>query len=148
MARFLYSGRTEQHKAALRREADALVLKESRHWRGAMYLLGYAVECRLKAQLMEKYRADTLEELADMLNRRIRRELDLFNHNLELLFDLLDVRDKLIGRDGDQKNLRAFHRCSRWRVDWRYRPDEGNELECRLFFDAVKQFLSFVQQNG
>ena len=89
-----------------------------------------------------------LEELADMLNKKLKKKLDLFDHSLERLLDLLDVRSKLIGKDGDQKNLRAFHYCSRWRVDWRYRPDEGNEEECRLFFDAAEQFLNFVQQNG
>lgn len=61
MSRYLYSGRTEQTKAAIKRLIDARKLQEQRRWRGAMYLAGYSVECKRKARLMEMYDLDTLE---------------------------------------------------------------------------------------
>jgi len=59
MSKFLYQGITQQRKAALKRLRDAeflLAVEETVTWRrskgpharGAMYLAGYAVECKLK----------------------------------------------------------------------------------------------------
>jgi len=53
MNKYLYSGRTAQAKAAIKRLKDAKKLTDTKRWRGAMYLAGYSVECKLKARLME-----------------------------------------------------------------------------------------------
>jgi hypothetical protein len=148
MTHYVYGSVNEQHNASIRRQADARTLLEQRHWRGAMYLLGYAVECRLKACLMEKYGANTLGQLEDVLRKRFSKDLNLKDHSIERLLDLLEIRDKLMGRGGDTKNLRAFQRCNEWTVNWRYRPDLGNKDECQGFFEAVQRFLSFIQGNS
>ncbi len=41
--------RAELQRLALERMSDAKVLLTARHWSGAYYLAGYAVECALKA---------------------------------------------------------------------------------------------------
>jgi len=60
MARYRHSGRSDQAKASQKRLADAHRLQHEARWRGAMYLGGYSVECKLKARLMERYDLDTL----------------------------------------------------------------------------------------
>ena len=40
--------RINLRKAALQRKNDAHALLEKQRWRGAMYLGGYAIECKLK----------------------------------------------------------------------------------------------------
>ena len=58
MTRRKHSGRTDLRKAALKRKADAWALltakgpANGRHARGAGYLGGYAIECKLKAIAM------------------------------------------------------------------------------------------------
>lgn len=148
MTRYLYSGISEQRRASDRRQADAYALYEKERWRGAMYMMGYAVECRLKSLLMEKFQATTLDQLEEALRRRLKRDVDVRDHSIERLFDLLEIRDKLLAKDRNTENLRAFNRCNRWNVSWRYRPDEGNEEDCRVFFDAVKRFLRFIMHNA
>jgi hypothetical protein len=148
MARYLYGGRTEQAKAAIRRESDAKVLREEQHWRGAMYLLGYVVECKLKCCLMDKYRAFSLEQLERKVAERFGdgiRSIEVKTHKIVALFDLLGK--DLLGRM-DPETRRAYHRCSRWRTDWRYDPDQGNETECASFFEDAKRFLTFISRNS
>lgn len=65
MSRYEHAGRSEQAKAGVKRYIDAQRLQEQRRWRGAMYLAGYSVECKLKVYLMEKYALDTLAQLED-----------------------------------------------------------------------------------
>ena len=66
MVRRDFQGRTDLHKAGLKRlgDAKALLRKGRARGRGAMYLAGYAVECKLKAIAMEIYDCWTLEQLA------------------------------------------------------------------------------------
>jgi hypothetical protein len=40
--RIIFDNKKVQHKASIRRHADAKILRANRHWRGAMYLYGYA----------------------------------------------------------------------------------------------------------
>jgi len=74
MARSEFHGMSEQRKAAIKRLRDARFLLDQQtgqnwrdqsglHSRGAMYLAGYAIECKLKAIAMETFRCRTLEEL-------------------------------------------------------------------------------------
>lgn len=144
MARFLHAGITDQIKAALRRKADAEVLRFQQHWRGAMYLLGYAIECRIKAKLLEMYGAHTLSDLERTLSRRRAQEVNLRTHSIEYLFEFTNARIRLIGPDGNDEYLRAFQRCNTWTVTWRYHPQEASEADCQRFFEAAGKFLRFL----
>lgn len=147
MSRYKYSGRTELSKALLRRKADAQCLCNHKHWYGAMYLMGYTVECKLKVRLMEKYDVDNLKQLEDKLQIKLKKSVDAGTHSIEYLFFFIGARNRLIGPQGDQTYLQAFHLCQRWRTEWRYRPEEGKENECIQFFEAVEQLLRFIERN-
>src|SRR5436309_1519664 len=109
MARYEHGGITEQAKAAIKRRADARVLATQAHWRGAMYLAGYAVECRLKARLMEMYRARTLAGLEVLLVARSREQVDLATHSIEYLFGFTGTTARLVDHGGPAV-LHAYRR--------------------------------------
>jgi hypothetical protein len=81
-----FAGISEQSKAGQHRRADADALFEKRRWRGAMYLAGYAIECLIKAKLMERFKQSNLEDLETEFKRRhvIPDRSSLFDHRIEL----------------------------------------------------------------
>ena len=82
---YLHAGLTEMRKAAIHRREDAKTLRDGRRWRGAMYMMGYSVECSIKARLMERFTSPNLEELEAELSRRLRTRVDLRTHSLSVL---------------------------------------------------------------
>lgn len=84
----LHNGLSSQRKASVKRLLDAkkLLAAGKEHARGAMYLAGYSVECKIKAIAMERYNCVSLDEL-----RRARKldENDVYTHGLEALFGKL-----------------------------------------------------------
>ena len=147
MSKYQHTGRTDQTKAALKRHIDAQRLQAQRRWRGAMYMAGYSVECKLKARLMEKYDLDTLEELEDEIVRRLGRPVNVFTHSIEVLFGLTGACERLLQSPTHPNALRAYQKCNKWKPAWRYKPDDGTEDECNDFMDAVKEFGSYVANN-
>ncbi len=151
MSRYQHAGRTEQAKAALQRQADANALRKKGRWRGAMYLLGYVVECKLKARLMEMYDVSTLSALEEELTRRFKGQLsqdvDFKTHSIEYLFRFTNARDRLIASNGDESCLRAYRQCCAWSTSWRYDPRIGDENKCSLFFDSVGAFCRFITHS-
>ena len=147
MARYEHSGRADQTKAAVKRLLDARRLQAQRRWRGAMYLAGYSVECRLKARLMERYHLDTLEELEEEIAGRLGRQVNVFTHSIEALFALTGARDRLLGDSRHPTALRAFQHCNRWKPAWRYDPTDGSADECGDFLEAVEEFGHYVTNN-
>ncbi len=77
-----FSGRTSQAKASVKRLKVAKRLQERSGWRGAMYLAGYHIECKLKARLMEIFEAWNLVELEEELSRRAGKPVIAFTHNI------------------------------------------------------------------
>lgn len=147
MSKYQHTGRTEQTTAALKRYTDALRLQAQRRWRGAMYVAGYSVECKLKARLMEQYNLNTLEELEGEIARRLRRPVNVFTHNIEVLFGLTGARDRLLQSTTHPNALRAYQECNKWKPAWRYKPDDGTEDECNDFMEAVKEFRTYIASN-
>ncbi|MHC4235553.1 MAG: hypothetical protein ACYSUQ_10600 [Planctomycetota bacterium] len=106
-----------------------------------MYLLGYAVECSLKARLMERLGAHHLPDLEKELSARLRKQIDLRTHSLDVLLEYTNCEHRL----GDVRE--DFNICRRWRVEWRYSPSLGTAPECEEFFEASEAFLRFVAHN-
>lgn len=142
-AKYEYGGRTEQAKAAFKRRDDARALAEKERWRGAMYLGGYAVECRLKAKLMEMFNARTLDDLGKILSRKTRGKVNVATHSIEYLFGFTGARDRLLSH-GNERVLKAYRCCNTWTTSWRYRPDDGKSEECEQFLNAVEVFYGFI----
>ena len=138
---YRYSGVTQQRKASIHRREDARALRASKRWRGSMYLLGYAVECSLKARLMERFRTRHLQDLEKVLADRMKKRVDLLTHSLD---DLLEYTQS--GHRLGQVRV-DFNICRRWRVEWRYMPGQGTQQECEDFFEACDAVLCFVENN-
>lgn len=143
MARKQYAGITEQRKASLHRLADAEALFQKERWRGAMYLAGYAVECRLKYQLMRKWKCFTLEELEATLARK-GVGLNPFTHNLDSLLKSLGCRERL---RLDQPKWTAFTKVNRWRPAWRYSAHLASRDAASIFLSAVRDVIRWVENN-
>ncbi|MBL8614457.1 MAG: hypothetical protein JNM72_02500 [Deltaproteobacteria bacterium] len=147
MPKYHHSGRTEQTKAAMKRRSTARRLQAQRRWRGAMYLAGYSVECKLKARLMEVYGLHTLEQLELEVERRLGRPVSLFTHSIEVLFGLTGARERLLRDPKRLAALRSYQTCNAWRPAWRYSADDGTEDACTTFMGAVEEFGQFIDHN-
>lgn len=123
---------------------DAEVLLAGERWRGAMYLAGYAVECRLKYKLMQKWKCFTLEELEDKLASK-GFSGSPFTHNLDALLELLECQVRM---KQSQAVWNAFSRANRWRPSWRYSPDPASEQKAEVFLAAAKEVVSWIENNS
>ena len=137
-------GKTDLLKAGIHRLQDARRLLEAGRLRGAMYLAGYAVECKLKARLLEQHRVATLAELECELQRRTRRRSGLYVHDLNRLGSLLVGWNRLCG-------FPAFQRCWRvalsWKVEWRYAGEHVLAQEARAFLSSIEECLRWIDRS-
>lgn len=143
-ARRGHTGRSDLLAAARKRLADARRLldsDEARHARGAAYLAGYAVECKLKSNLMEVFDCWTLDELADKM--RVRDDV-LYTHGLRKLAELLPSWPRLIANGAAR---REFDKASAWRPSWRYDGRDWTVDEARAFLDNVQNSWEWLDAN-
>jgi HEPN domain-containing protein len=122
---------------------DAQVLFDNGRWRGAMYLAGYAVECRLKYKLMRRWKCFNLEELEARLARRGIRE-QVITHNLDELLRLAGGRERL--RDNGPQ-WSAFSFVNLWHPAWRYSADPAKEDTASRFLTAVTDLLRWIDNH-
>ena len=153
MSRREYSGITEQRKAALKRLSDAEFLLDRKpkdqnwpkrmgeHARGAMYLAGYAIECKLKAITMEVERCHTLAQLQSKWKAS---DAEVYAHGLEALARRLPLYSNFqrssVWRD-------FIGSVNRWRPAWRYDPKDYNNGFASEFMDAVKRVYNWLESN-
>lgn len=146
MTRDLYIGVTEQRRASRHRLDDAQALFEKQRWRATMYMAGYAIECRLKATLMQMYDCRNLRELEQELRRRkvLGVRATVFTHELEVLLQLTHAINRL------RQNAvlwPLFNIVNRWIPAWRYTPDLSNLEDSEDFLDAVREIYNWVEHN-
>jgi HEPN domain-containing protein len=146
MSHDLYAGISEQAKASTRRLDDTRVLFNAGRWRGVMYMAGYAVECLLKAKLMQKYSCRTLHELEDELQRRgiLAEHTTVFIHHLELLLRLTQPLDQLRQH---RMLWPQFALVNRWIPAWRYTADMANRQDAADFLAVVAQIMQWLEHN-
>ena len=104
--------------------------------------MGYAVECSLKASLMEEYGVVSLTELQECLSLRYHHMIDVQTHKLTALMSWAEVEHRR-----DQPTKKIWGICCKWSVEWRYNPLDPGESECQKFFDAVGVIRKFVRTN-
>jgi hypothetical protein len=147
-----FSKIADQRKAAFKRLRDATKLLDSRddadwsrrkgpHARGAMYLAGYAIECKLKAIAMEIHRCRNLREL--QLKWGV-DESDVFTHGLEALALRLPMYNRL-RRSVVWKQFAG--QVNRWRPSWRYDPDDHLNKAASEFVQAVREVYNWLEVN-
>ena len=128
-------GRSRFLPAAYQRIDDAQLLFNGGRTTSAVYLGGYAVECILKSLL-----------ISSVLRRDRARILGLFHGRLAHDFDWLTMqyvkRSKaVLPRDVS----RYLTRVRSWSTDLRYNPATIRRDDARLFLDAVKSILHWVE---
>src|SRR5262245_41481528 len=82
--------KTDLQILAEARAADATVLLQAQRWQAAYYLLGYAVECALKACAARQFRQDEAPE------KRVVN--DFYTHRLDTLLSISGVKAALEAR--------------------------------------------------
>ncbi len=111
-----------------------------------MYLAGYAVECQLKAKLMQIYNAKNLFELETELQRRgtLTATATIFTHHLELLLELTQGLDRL---RQNSTLWPQFTMVNRWVPAWRYTSDLSNRRNAESFLEAVDNVMGWIEHN-
>ena len=151
MARSEFHGVSDQRKAAFKRLRDAKALlaeensldwlrSDGAHARGAMYLAGYAIECRLKSIAMETYGCQTLAQLA------VRWQVDegfIYTHGLEGLAKRLPLWIRL----RRSEVWADFSKVIQWRPAWRYDPLDWPNREASRFLLAVTRVYDWLGRN-
>jgi len=139
-----FNGVTALRLAGLKRRNDARKLLESKdpnHARGAAYLAGYAIECKLKALALEVFRCWTLEQLAakwDVSDR------DVYSHGLEAFARRLPLWQRF--RRGPA--WKAFAgKVNAWRPSWRYDHRNWTVEEAQKFLRAVDDVYEWLEVN-
>ena len=144
MAKLDFDGVSEQRVAGIKRLADsrALLAAGAAHARGAMYLGGYAVECRIKATLMLTHGVLTLPLLAGRLGVDDR---DVMTHGLEALLR----KSPAFARFQTGPAWVDFATLvNRWRPSWRYDPRDAKPAEAERFLTAVERVVAWLEANG
>jgi len=138
-----HDGRTDMWKVAIKRRADARRLFEGgkSHSSGAVYLAGYAVECKMKAIAMEVHGVTNLRALS------AKRGLDdhaVYTHGLEALLELLPF-EHLFRRSTVWRDFSS--QVARWRPSWRYAPRDWTEEKAQAFLNAVDRVYKWLDVN-
>jgi hypothetical protein len=136
-----------------RRFDDAQVLRETglnARANGAIYMGGFAIECLLKAMLLDKYK--WLED-SRYPERRSATEQRMWwlchrSHDLEAILSYLpEVRQKL--SCGEQRGAPRLSQslksvCS-WTIFARYSPAAADMNDARIFLDQIRELKSWLR---
>lgn len=146
MAKDETSGVTAQRKASHQRRIDAEALIAAKRWLGAMYLAGYAVECLLKAKLMQRFRCVDLSDLERRLRekRLMGRADTIFSHQLFFLLRLTGAQDRL---RMNREAWLAFTTVNQWVPAWRYFSRQRTPAEALDFCASVRVVLHWIDAN-
>jgi hypothetical protein len=136
-----------------RRLEDAEYLRRSKQnarANGAMYLGGFAIECLLKARLLEKHRWLQRRRAVEALARSERQLWNLCyrSHDLtELLNRLPEVTARLAvaeaaGRASLKQQLREA--CEEWTVFARYSPRMATITQAAEFLNKIREIKPWL----
>ena len=123
---------------------------EFRHLRGAMYLAGYAVECILKAYMIQYIGTQTLGSAVDRLNaRRHSKGIEpveniarsAAGHRIMYLLQLTDLFQK----PGYDQQI--WGRVARWTSSWRYETDRVERDQAIQFVRDVEAVVKWVSSK-
>ncbi len=142
--RCAYDGITGLRIAALKRRGDARCLLNTgndEHARGAAYLAGYVIECKLKAIALEINSCTTLQQLVSKWGVDDR---DVYTHGLEVFAKRLPFWNRL--KDSTiQKDF--FNVVNAWRPSWRYDHHKWTIGEASKFLAAVDRVYRWLDVN-
>lgn len=121
--------RTDLQLLAEARVADAEALLDGSRWAGAYYLLGYAVECALKACAARQFRQDEVPEKT-VVN-------DFYTHRLDKLLSISGAKAALEAKAGADPAFQVNWNTVRdWSESSRY-DHSTSEIKARDMLIAV-----------
>lgn len=121
--------RTDLQFLAEARLADANVLLNAQRWAAAYYLLGYAVECALKACAARQFPQDAVPD-KKVVN-------DFYTHRLDILLGISGLKAELEGRaNGEAAFQINWNTVRDWNETSRYDPSTS-EAKARDMLVAV-----------
>ncbi len=125
------------YRAAKQRLADAQFLLEGRRYTASVYLVGYGIECMLKALLLEM-----------VPDRAVATIIGTFRgaraHNFGWL------RQQYLTRGGHPfpaMIARAFARANSWDTRLRYRPGEIMPRDAESFMVAARAIMDWIDMR-
>jgi len=123
-------------QASIERLLDAKCLHEAGRFQGAIYLCGYALECRLKFCVCLSRGAPHLKE----------GEARSLGHGLERSLDAAGLKEKLY----QSEDLRvAFLRIIRqWSTEIRYSGSARNDRESESFLKDTRALLRWLETES
>jgi hypothetical protein len=128
--------RSDLQKLADARVADAVALLHAGRWAAAYYLLGYAIECGLKACAARQFREHEVPDKT-IVN-------DFYTHRLEKLLNISGVKDALEKRAAaDPQFLVNWNAVRDWNETTRY-EHSTTEAKARDMLVAVTDAASGV----
>ncbi|MCC6696529.1 MAG: HEPN domain-containing protein [Candidatus Hydrogenedentes bacterium] len=128
--------RTDLQSLAEDRLDDAQALLHAQRWTAAYYLLGYAIECALKACAARQFQQDTVPEKT-VVN-------DYYTHSIDRLLNISGVKVALQAAvAADPAFAVNWNTVRDWSVDSRYNV-LITEIKAREMFDAVADQTSGV----
>jgi hypothetical protein len=121
---------------------------DMRHLRTAMYLAGYAVECLLKAYLIQQENCQSLEAAQEKINERRSRQSkeavrDIAHtaagHSIYYILQLTDLQH----RPGYEQSL--WGRLAQWQSSWRYAYDFPRRQEAEESVQDVRDAVNWLR---
>ena len=115
---------SDLRQMALDRARDAKILLDAKRYVGAYYLIGYAVECALKAVIAKRTRRHEFPE-----KERVNAS---WTHNFDNLFEKAALEKEPMSKQ--TKTYLAT--VKKWKPDSRYEPKKSRN-EAKDLFEAV-----------
>jgi HEPN domain-containing protein len=122
--------------AALQRFEDAQILFDNNRATGAVYLAGYAVECFLKAVLLDRTPRSKQQAVWNSFRGKA-------GHNL----DSLQYAVGRVGVSLPPGLLRHFLKVSSWTTDLRYYAGSKKRDDARDFLQSAAQLLEWLERQ-
>ena len=120
--------------ASIERFKDAECLHSRGRFEGAIYLCGYALECRLKFSICAVRNRNHLEE----------REAKELGHELMRLLDATKLRDRLASNDDLFVALHSIN--TRWSTEIRYSGTAGTVRESERFLRDTRALCQWLEE--
>ncbi len=122
-------------KVAIHRYDDADCLMKAKRYNAAIYLAGYAVECMLKALLVNRTPSSKTRDLSDYFRGNL-------GHNLEQL--LQAIRDR--GENFPKTTARQFQTINKiWSVNIRYQHVQLKNKDAESIMRAVLEIMLLLK---
>ena len=113
-----------------------------------MYLSGYAVECLLKAYIVQHWKTQTLKDAQDAINKRRQQQGKEKIRNIARsaaghdIFLLLQVTDVPLYPGYVQE---VWGQVGKWGSNWRYETDRVERSDAEDFLNNIKAAIDWLQ---